>query len=86
MSHSYLSTACLHAVIDRRPELHTHCQTNTIRPDGSPKVAAQCKWCAARCACDCHRNAGAGGPGAPTTFQIFTAAGGGWTRPSGSAP
>ncbi len=44
--HDYLSTACLHGE-------HGYCSAAT-RPDGRPKFPARCKWCNARCRCDCH--------------------------------
>lgn len=51
-THVYLSTACLHARADGRPELHDYCANR----DGQagPKKPAQCKWCDARCGCTCH--------------------------------
>src|SRR5574342_116463 len=52
--HTYLSTACLHAVLDGRVELHRYCQTGGTRWDGGTKTAATCKWCESRCTCVCH--------------------------------
>lgn len=60
--HKYLSTACLHAVIDPRPELHEECETSATRWDGTPKVATQCKYCETRCLCPCHGKASAEAP------------------------
>lgn len=51
--HHYMSTACLHALWDNRPELHNYCAGKT-RIDGGKKRPAQCKWCAAGCVCNCH--------------------------------
>lgn len=45
-AHAYLSTGCFH-------NNHEYCQSNTGR-DGN-KISAQCKFCAARCVCSCHR-------------------------------
>lgn len=56
VAHRYLSTACLHAAADDRPELHHHCATDTQRHDGTHKHAATCKWCPAQCTCPCHNN------------------------------
>lgn len=44
--HIYLSTACLHGQ-------HLYCQ-NKVGADGQKKPA-ECKWCTARCICECHR-------------------------------
>jgi hypothetical protein len=46
--HRYLSTGCLHGH-------HGDCQTQAVRYDGTPKIAASCKWCHAPCICRCHR-------------------------------
>ncbi len=43
-AHAYLSTACLHG-------RHADCATGGTRWDGTSKVPAQCKWCAAKCEC-----------------------------------
>lgn len=48
IEHEYLSTACLHGA-------HEVCQVDTMRYDGTYKVAAVCKWCTAPCVCDCHQ-------------------------------
>jgi hypothetical protein len=62
--HVYLSTACLHAQVDGRPELHDYCEGMT--GVNGVKRPAQCKWCEARCTCDCHGRATASDlPGAP---------------------
>lgn len=42
--HDYLSTACLHG-------RHDYCNS-TVGVAGDKK-AATCKWCDARCRCDC---------------------------------
>jgi hypothetical protein len=44
--HEYLSTACLHGH-------HTYCQS-PVRDDGGSKRPAECKFCDAKCVCDCH--------------------------------
>lgn len=44
--HVYLSTSCYHGD-------HLYCQTG-VRGDGCAKRPAQCKFCDARCICDCH--------------------------------
>lgn len=54
----YRSSACAHAPEPGREALHLECQTNAIRYDGSPKVAAQCKYGNERCTCPCHDQAG----------------------------
>ena len=54
--HRYLSSACYHGT--ERPELHIECQTNATRWDGTDKIAAQCKYCEARCPCPCHTTGG----------------------------
>jgi len=60
--HVYLSTACLHGQ-------HGYCSAPTVTRDGewstvgpsytterdAPKNPAKCKFCQARCVCDCHR-------------------------------
>lgn len=43
--HDYLSTACLH-------QRHDYC--NAMTGVQGTKRPAQCKWCEARCRCDCH--------------------------------
>lgn len=45
--HVYLSTGCYHGD-------HAYCQRG-VRGDGGEKRPAQCKFCDARCICDCHR-------------------------------
>lgn len=66
--HVYLSTACLHGE-------HGYCQAPTVTRDGeweavgpsytshrnAPKTPAQCKFCPARCVCDCHGEASESG-------------------------
>lgn len=47
--HVYLSTGCLHGE-------HGYCQGKTGRVGA--KVPATCKFCAARCRCECHQAAG----------------------------
>lgn len=44
--HVYLSTACLHGE-------HAYCQS-AAGPAGTKKPA-ECKFCTARCICECHR-------------------------------
>ncbi len=43
-AHRYTSTACHHG-------RHGDCATGGTRWDGTSKVPAQCKWCAAKCEC-----------------------------------
>lgn len=43
--HDYLSTGCLHGE-------HTYCENKTGQL--GPKTPAKCKFCDARCICDCH--------------------------------
>ncbi len=55
--HLYLSTACWHAQADLgSPEdaarLHGYCSAYTGQAGG--KTPAKCKWCEARCSCECH--------------------------------
>jgi hypothetical protein len=47
--HRYLSTGCLHGQ-------HAYCQGKTGR--AGAKRPAECKFCAARCVCDCHQGGG----------------------------
>ncbi len=58
--HDYLSTACLHGE-------HGYCSAAT-KPDGRPKFPARCKWCNARCRCDCHADTGAPGTAPASTL------------------
>lgn len=54
-NHLYLSTSCLHAVLDGRDELHVYCQEHT--GISGAKTPAQCKWCDrphGKCICTCH--------------------------------
>jgi hypothetical protein len=44
--HRYLSTACHHGE-------HDYCAA-PLRPDGTEKKPATCKFCEARCVCPCH--------------------------------
>lgn len=44
--HHYLSTGCLHGE-------HAYCQGKTGQ--AGVKVPAKCKFCDARCTCDCHQ-------------------------------
>lgn len=58
-AHTYLSTACWHALHCGTDEataarLHGECDIDDTRWDGSHKVAATCKWCSARCTCPHH--------------------------------
>jgi hypothetical protein len=53
LSHIYLSTACLHAELDGRPELHDHCKGDQ-RYGGGKKTPARCKWRDCPCVCNCH--------------------------------
>ncbi|MFJ2650864.1 hypothetical protein ACIO1C_29615 [Streptomyces sp. NPDC087420] len=46
--HVYLSTACLH-------EEHAYCQAK--KGQAGPKKPGECKFCTARCICDCHKEA-----------------------------
>lgn len=59
--HLYLSTACLHAVLDDNPDLHDYCATDSRRYDGTHKIAASCKFCeppgSGKCVCLCHQDA-----------------------------
>jgi len=65
MTHRYLSTACLHAVEDNRPELHAHC--DAMVGFQGVKRPAQCKWCDEHCVCSCHEDKAlqVARPGAP---------------------
>ena len=47
-SHVYMSTGCLHGD-------HDYCQNKDGR--AGPKKPGQCKHCAARCICSCHKEA-----------------------------
>lgn len=61
MSHTYLSTACLH-------NFHGYCEAPKVGRDGvwaiagpsysanlgDPKEPARCKFCRAKCVCFCH--------------------------------
>jgi hypothetical protein len=55
--HAYLSTACLHAQTvadpDEAKRLHGRCQSMTGTQ--GEKKPATCKFCDARCVCECHR-------------------------------
>lgn len=44
--HRYLATACLHGE-------HAYCN-GTVGLAGR-KRPGECKWCAAKCVCDCHK-------------------------------
>lgn len=44
--HEYFSTACWH-------ESHDDCRSTTAA-DGNPKERGTCKFCGAKCVCDCH--------------------------------
>jgi len=57
--HVHLSTSCLHAQTDNRPELHEH-RRRTVNLEGEEKVPGQCKWCTAMCTCPCHQQLSAG--------------------------
>lgn len=46
-THVYLSTACLHGE-------HGYCGCQ-VTGDGKPKKPAECKFCDARCICECHQ-------------------------------
>lgn len=48
-THVYLSTACLHSI-------HDHCNAK-VNLEGDPKLPQTCKWCDAKCVCDCHKEA-----------------------------
>lgn len=41
----------------RIDELHTECQVDATRWNGTRKKAATCKWCDAKCECVCHKRA-----------------------------
>jgi hypothetical protein len=54
--HQYLSTSCLHADADGRPELHVYCRSR-VGSNGETEWAKEpssCKFCGARCICECH--------------------------------
>ena len=51
--HLYLSTHCLHAVLDNDDSLHERCNAEELAP-GVPRQPAQCKHCAGECLCWCH--------------------------------
>ena len=52
MTHAYTSTACQHAELDNRPELHDRCgQMQRARGDMNPP---HCKFCPTPCDCRCH--------------------------------
>jgi hypothetical protein len=65
--HDYLSTHCLHAVLDQRSELHGLCSADRLagqtvphgraqaRPMEIQRNPAQCKHCGSRCVCWCHQ-------------------------------
>ena len=59
--HVYLSTSCLHAELDPRPELHDYC-AGTAGSCGT-KEPARCKFCPSRCVCPCHATSPAAEPG-----------------------
>jgi len=44
--HIYLSTSCLH-------DEHRHCRS-AVNVEGGPKEPGTCKFCPARCICQCH--------------------------------
>lgn len=46
--HWYLSTSCLHGE-------HDYCQNK--QGQAGPKKPGECKFCAARCRCRCHKAA-----------------------------
>jgi hypothetical protein len=46
--HAYYSTGCRHG-------RHTYCQGKEGR--SGPKKPGQCKFCAAKCGCPCHKEA-----------------------------
>jgi hypothetical protein len=54
--HEYLSTSCLHADADGRPELHAYCRSRTGSNGETQwhKEPASCKFCGAPCTCECH--------------------------------
>lgn len=54
LAHIYLSTACLHAAED--PSLHERCGSGYNAYTLEPKKPAECKYCPARCVCECHRS------------------------------
>lgn len=47
IDHEYLSTACLHGQ-------HDYCSARVTQAGGS-KLPASCKFCHAKCICDCHK-------------------------------
>jgi hypothetical protein len=49
VTHDYLSTGCLHGE-------HAYCQGKTGQ--AGAKKPAQCKFCEAKCLCDCHGTGG----------------------------
>ena len=51
--HLYLSTHCLHAVLNNDGTLHERCEATELAP-GVPRKPSQCKHCAAACLCWCH--------------------------------
>lgn len=50
--HVYLSTACLHAVLEKRRELHKQC--GQLQHERGDETAPHCKHCDAPCVCPCH--------------------------------
>jgi hypothetical protein len=48
MTHSYLSTACLHMQ-------HNDCLRNVNAKTGMAKKPGSCKYCEAPCHCPCHQ-------------------------------
>jgi hypothetical protein len=55
-AHQYLSTSCLHADADGRPELHVYCRSRTGSNGVTEwaKEPSSCKFCGASCTCWCH--------------------------------
>lgn len=51
--HRYISTSCLHALLDGREDLHEYCQSD-IGAAEQPKMPGTCKFCDSRCKCPCH--------------------------------
>lgn len=55
-AHKYLSTGCFHAQMADTEEmaqrLHGYC--NSMEGMQGAKRPAQCKFCSARCVCECH--------------------------------
>lgn len=51
--HLYLSTHCLHAVLDSDGTLHDRCEAEELAP-GVPRNPSQCKHCGEPCLCWCH--------------------------------